>query len=270
MDDFAAVSVVIPCFRCTKTICRAVDSIAEQTLRPSEVILVDDCSGDDTLAELYKIQYRHPEGWIKIIASEKNSGPGTARNIGWEAATKPYIAFLDADDSWHPQKIEVQYGWMDCNPDVTLSGHAVSQTDSSIHHKKASLLTKEEFIPVKCKNLLMSNYFATSTVMVLSDINQRFIDGNRYCEDYQLWLNICFSGLKCHYLKTPVMAYQFKAAYGQGGLSSALWKMEKGELAAYRDLYQKNHIGMLTLSLITAWSLLKYTKRLITSSLSRK
>lgn len=270
MGDLAGVSVVIPCFRCIKTIRRAVDSIAEQTLRPSEVILVDDCSGDDTLSELYKIQYSHPEGWIKVIASEKNSGPGTARNLGWESATQPYIAFLDADDSWHPQKIEFQYSWMLNNSDVTLSGHAFTQIDSSDNSQKVSLQTKVQFTPVKCKHLLMSNYFATSTVMVRSDINQRFIDGSHYCEDYQLWLNICFSGLKCHYLKSPIMAYQYKAAYGQFGLSSALWKMEKGELAAFRYLYKKNHIDVFTLSSISAWSLLKFTKRLVASSFSRK
>ena len=127
MLELAKVSVVIPCYRCADTIARAVTSIAEQTSRPAEVILVDDCSGDDTLATLYELQAEYPQGWVKVIESPKNAGPGTARNLGWEAATQAYIAFLDADDSWHPQKIEMQYGWMSKNPEVALTGHTCQQ-----------------------------------------------------------------------------------------------------------------------------------------------
>jgi len=78
----ADVSVIIPCYRCTDTIERAVNSIAEQTLLPAEVILVDDLSGDNTLAQLHRIQENYPQGWIHVIALPKNASPGTARNVG--------------------------------------------------------------------------------------------------------------------------------------------------------------------------------------------
>jgi len=119
-DVIAPVSVVIPCYRCGATIKRAVDSVAAQTLRPAEVILIEDGSGDNTLEQLYRVQGEHPKDWIKIIALEKNSGPSFARNTGWDAATQPYIAFLDADDSWHPQKTEIQYQWMAAHPKVCV------------------------------------------------------------------------------------------------------------------------------------------------------
>jgi glycosyltransferase involved in cell wall biosynthesis len=121
--NIARVSVVIPCYRCADTIERAVMSVAEQTLKPYEVILVEDCSGDYTLDVLYSLQSQFDVDWIKIIPLKVNSGPGTARNVGWNASQQDYIAFLDADDSWHPQKIEIQYGWMVKNSDVDMTGH---------------------------------------------------------------------------------------------------------------------------------------------------
>ncbi|HEX7588324.1 MAG TPA: glycosyltransferase, partial [Anaerolineae bacterium] len=64
----ASVSVVIPCYRCAENIARAVESVVRQTLSPAEVILVDDGSGDDTLATLRALQTRYGLAWIKVIA----------------------------------------------------------------------------------------------------------------------------------------------------------------------------------------------------------
>lgn len=131
---FADVSVVIPCYRCSDVIERAVTSVWEQTLRPAEVILVDDCSGDGTVDTLYALQKKFPPNWIKVIELEQNSGPGEARNAGWAAASHSYVAFLDADDSWHPQKIEIQYSWMIEHPDVVLTGHECVRHSGNINH----------------------------------------------------------------------------------------------------------------------------------------
>ena len=82
MDREAAVSVVIPCFRCAATVGRAVESVASQTLRPAEVVLVDDCSTDDTGLELGRLQRHYGAAWIKILKLARNVGPGGARNAG--------------------------------------------------------------------------------------------------------------------------------------------------------------------------------------------
>src|SRR5690606_11478324 len=105
------------------TVVRAVASVDAQTLLPAEVILVDDSSGDGTLNVLYSLQEKYTPGWIKVLALPENVGAGEARNAGWEMATQDYIAFLDADDSWHPQKIEIQYEWMRSHIDVSFTGH---------------------------------------------------------------------------------------------------------------------------------------------------
>src|SRR5574340_1082572 len=120
IDERAPVSVVIPCYCCSETIGRALVSIASQTMLPQEVILVEDASpdGGETLGKLRHLAGEYGETFIvKVIALKENCGAGSARNRGWEAAGQPYIAFLDADDAWHPKKIELQYSWMCEHPE---------------------------------------------------------------------------------------------------------------------------------------------------------
>ncbi len=119
----AAVSVIIPCFRCAKTIERAIASVAAQTVLPAEVILVDDASGDGTRLLLSELKSHYATGWVKLVLLDQNVGAGSARNAGWAAASQPLIAFLDADDAWHFRKIEIQHAYMAANPDVALCGH---------------------------------------------------------------------------------------------------------------------------------------------------
>jgi len=266
MSKKADVSVIIPCYRCCDTITRAVKSIAEQTMLPAEVILIDDCSGDETLTKLYQIQSAYPKGWIQVVALSENVGAGMARNAGWEVTSYRYIAFLDSDDSWHPQKIEIQYGWMEKHPGVSLTGHAWQQgTDGKLLHGLVDYsINNAEFSEVSKSKLLLKNYFSTPSVMLRRDIALRFSMGKRYSEDYQLWMKICFADLKCHFSFLP-LAYLYKRAYGEAGLSSALWKMEKGELAVYVSLFNSKKIKVITLIFLLGFSITKFLRRVVVS-----
>lgn len=222
----ASVSVVIPCFRCSGTIERAVESVFKQTLRPYEVILVEDCSGDQTLSKLYEIKERYPEGWIKVVALEKNGGPGTARNKGWDLSRQEYIAFLDADDSWHPQKVEIQYQWMVEHPEAVLTGHGCDFRKEGDFVGDFSFSEKREVDRVYRRRLLMSNQFPTRSVMLKKDLSYRFKDGKRYCEDYLLWLQICFLvGRAIGFLKISLLI--IKRSLGWGGLAGSYGKCRK-------------------------------------------
>lgn len=257
--------MVIPCFRCGLTIGRAVASVAQQALKPAEIILVDDASGDDTLGVLREIEQQHT-GWIKVVALDENLGAASARNAGWAVATQPYIAFLDADDSWHPKKLHIQYEYMRNDPDVTLCGH------------QCALLRDSESPPVLPKNLhvtkisagslLLKNAFSTPTVMLKRDIPFRFREGVRYLEDILLWQQIAFAGLQVVRIESP-LAYVHKPFYGAGGLSSQLWKMEKGELSNFVVLYQAGSIGFLQYAAATLFSIIKFIKRLLVTTLKR-
>jgi glycosyltransferase involved in cell wall biosynthesis len=254
----APVSVVIPCYRCKETIDRAIASVAAQTLRPAEVILVDDGSGDGTREHLERLAAAHPAGWIRVVPLERNEGAASARNAGWVAARQPYLAFLDADDAWHPRKIELQYAYMAAHPDVALSGHGCRLARGPVEHERIEAIEAE---PMSRLALLASNSLATPSVMLRRGLPQRFRAGRRHVDDHLLWLQIQGSGGQVVWLAPP-LAYVYKARYGEGGLSAQLWPMEKAELANYWILRSEGGIGWLGAAALSAWSLAKFLRRL--------
>lgn len=259
------VSVVIPCFRCSKTIGHAVASIAQQTIKPAEVILVDDASGDSTLSVLQELAQAYP-GWVKVLRLGENRGAASARNAGWEAASQPYIAFLDADDAWHPEKLRIQYEYMCSNPEVAVSGHQCMWLRDGETPPDAPLIMTTS--KIEAISLIFRNCFSTPTVMLKRNIQFRFSDNKRYCEDSYLWQQIAFAGLLVTRMETT-LAYIHKAPYGEGGLSAQLWEMEKGELDNLVTLYQAGRINWLLLIVATGFSILKYVKRLVVTWINR-
>jgi glycosyltransferase involved in cell wall biosynthesis len=96
----AAISVVIPTYNYARFVCEAVDSALSQSLRPQEVIVVDDGSTDDTSDRLRQFGDR-----IRYVF-QQNGGLSKARNTGIREARGDWVAFLDSDDIWHPRKLE--------------------------------------------------------------------------------------------------------------------------------------------------------------------
>ena len=263
---YVPVSVVIPCYCCEDTIERAVVSVMNQTALPVEVIVVDDASPDHgrTLSKLQELQERfRDKTHIEIIALKNNSGPSVARNAGWETATQPYIAFLDADDAWHPQKLEIQYGWMKEHPEIALTGHkCLWLKEDSLPQSCEPLPKVEEFQVRRITklSLLFSSRFSTPSVILKSELPFRFEPKKRYSEDYLLWLQITLSGYQGAYLDLP-LAYLYKAPYGEGGLSGDLWKMEKGELDTYYQVYKEGYINLFAWLFLVLFSSAKFCRR---------
>lgn len=249
------VSVIIPCYQAASTIRRCVESVMCQRALPREVILVNDGSTDDTEAVLLALQ----EAWqqhfeIKVISLNKNQGVAAARNAGWAVAKGKLLAFLDADDSWHPEKLSIQAEWMHANPEVDLSCHAISTKPVLSPFK---LVSRQ----VSKKSLLFKNKVLTSTVMLKREVPLRFNALQRYSEDYQLWLRLAFSGFSIAYLEAP-MTMRFKAAYGERGLSQNLWAMQFAELGNYRALWKQGYISVFLYLGACFFSAIKFIKRL--------
>lgn len=112
------VSVIIPCFNAAKTIAGAIASVRRQTYPNVEIIAVDDCSRDDTLAMLR----REETGAVRVIAKAQNGGAAAARNDGIAAARGAFLAFLDADDEWHPDKLRLQIAVIAEREDMVMVG----------------------------------------------------------------------------------------------------------------------------------------------------
>ncbi len=104
------VSIITPSYNSAKFIGKTIDSFISQTYKNWEMIIIDDCSTDSS-AEFIKT-YEEKDSRIKLVQLKENSGAAVARNIGIQLAQGRFIAFLDSDDSWLPEKLERQIDFM--------------------------------------------------------------------------------------------------------------------------------------------------------------
>jgi glycosyltransferase involved in cell wall biosynthesis len=261
----APVSVVIPCYNCADTVTYAVASVVNQTYRPKEVILVDDASSDNgrTPQVLEELQDRFGKAlgkeWLKVIHRSDNGGPGTARNTGWDAATQPLVAFLDADDTWHPRKIEVQHEVMSQLPGISFSCHRYRILARRETPDFLAVAAPCGTRPVRPRALLFRNFIHTSTVMVRRSLPVRFPE-KRYSEDYLLWLLLVLEGYRGVFIDAE-LTFRHKPPYGAGGLSGKLWRMEAGELENYWELHRRGKLSFISAGLLTLISLSKFARR---------
>jgi len=269
-SEIANVSVIIPCYCCTGTVERALRSVVQQSMPPVEIILVDDASNDDgaTLSCLKQLIHQFEGGGISIrlMSLAENGGPSVARNAAWDVATAECVAFLDADDAWHPKKLEIQYRWMKMHPEVVLSGHFCNQMDTSM--SPLDSVPQCSARPCELRSMLFKNPLSTRTVMTRRDLPLRFAADKRYAEDFLLWLQIAASGVQIYVLDV-VLAYSFKPAYGESGLSGDLWRMERGELDNFCRLYKAGSIAGSMYVAASVFSLLKYVRRMIIGAYKR-
>ena len=262
----ANVSVIIPCYCCVDTVERALISVLQQTIPAVEIILVDDASNDNgaTLAclrQLCETSAQRSDVPIQLITLQENGGPSVARNAAWDRAKAEYVAFLDADDVWHPKKLEIQYGWMAAHPEVSLSGHYSQYVDGEIL-PTSEITTHWSAKPCKFRSILFRNPLLTRTVMMHRNILLRFAVDKRYSEDYLLWLQAVVSGKEAFVLSV-VLAYSFKPSYDASGLSGDLWRMESGELDNFRRLHRDKSISSVMYITVNLFSLMKYFWRVI-------
>jgi glycosyltransferase involved in cell wall biosynthesis len=239
-SEVAPVSVVVPCYRCADTIGPAVASVAAQRLPPAEVLLVDDCSGDGTLDRLHEVAAGYPDGWVKVFSLPCNGGPSAARNHGWARASQPYIAFLDADDTWHPEKLAIQMEVLAGDPGIALLAHAMNvqaRTDPPPPVRRPIVV---RVLPNRLP--LLGSPFPTASMLLQRDLPFRFDERRRRAEDFMLWAQILLSGYRCARIE-PVLASWHKPPFGAGGLSGDMDAMYEAAIDVRRSLYQQGLIG---------------------------
>lgn len=253
------VTVVIPAFNAAATLPRALASVFAQTRAPAEIVVVDDASQDHTWKVLQGYgKHRLP---IRTLRLERNSGVAAARNAGWAMAREDYVAFLDADDAWHPRKLEIQYDWMIRHPQVALCGHRCEV----IGMPMALIDFADDEIPVRRFGLgqfLLANRLSTPTVMLRRLLPERFMDGKRHSEDYLLWMQIVAAHGPAAFIDMP-LAYLFKARYGATGLSGDMWRSQLGEIDTLTHLRHARVLGRATWGAAVVWSWLKFARRLL-------
>lgn len=200
-----SVSVIIPAYNAARTIERSLRSVFSQRYPALQIIVVDDGSTDNTAQILQNNYY----GVIQYVF-QSNGGAAAARNRGLAEATGKYIAFLDADDEWTPDKLCLQYATMENNRSVGLSFTDMSHWEngllvhrSYLHERKYNFVSSGMIYD----QLLHECFIFTPTVMMRRDIVERvglFDESLRISEDYDLWLRIAKS-YEVLYIDTPLL-----------------------------------------------------------------
>lgn len=249
------VTVVIPSYNTRQTIRRAIDSVLFQTEHPKELIIIDDCSTDGTYEMLEELSSRKFPFSISIIRNTSNLGPGLSRNIGWDHAKSGWIAFLDADDAWHPQKLELQFRAIERMPDIDLICTESIIFSHLVEQQKFPL--PPYFTSLNFVSSLFRNPIPTRSVVLRTNIPFRFPKG--LSEDYALWLQCLDAKLTVVKLQVP-LSFHFRPEFSKGGLSGDLLNHELCELRTLSKYLRKNPIQA---TLALTFSILKFCRRVL-------
>ena len=193
-NNMPLVSIIIPMYNAEKYIGETIESVVAQTYKNYEILIVDDCSTDNSIALVKKLE--NEDKRIKVIESKINfGGPAKPRNIGVENSLGEYIAFLDADDLWETNKLEIQLNYM-----LEYNYNFTSTNTSNIDNKSNNIDKKYRFIRFLKKrrktftlcSLIKSSFIATSSVMLKKNIFTKFDENKGFIsvEDLYLWLQL--------------------------------------------------------------------------------
>lgn len=247
-------SVVIPCFNSEKTIERAFSSVLNQTFPPREVIFIDDASTDGTQSLLSEIESGAYVFSIKVIKNNSNVGPGKSRNFGWDLATSTWIAFLDSDDAWHREKLEIFNDRLIQDQEIDLLCSDSSFVTEILNEEKSG--KNIGIRQLEYRQTLFKNQIFTRTVVIRRSIEKRFRAG--LSEDFSLWLDCLYSGLKVIYINSN-LSFHFRPEFSPGGISSNLWKHELYELKAICEFFKRTP---LVVSGALFFSIVKFFRRI--------
>lgn len=225
------VSIITPAYNCSNFIPKTVESVLNQTYQNWEMIIIDDGSTDNTI-KLIK-EYQAFEKRIHFFALNENRGAAVARNNGIKFAKGTYIAFLDSDDLWHPQKLEKQLNLMEINNSV------FSHTSYSLFDENGKAL----HIKSKCNkwvsfnDLVKYNWIGTSTVIYnASVLGKHYMPDLRNRQDWALWIKLIKISKRALFIDEPLTKYTVRL----NSISSNKAKLIKFHWVVYRKVLKFN------------------------------
>jgi len=226
------ISVVIGAYNCGAFIQETVNSVINQSMPDWELIIVDDCSTDDTCKKINTIKDKR----IKLITLEKNSHlPAITRNIGIRESSGKYIAFLDHDDLWLRDKLKIQSEYIGKNPDIALTFCSFRIKSPSRRWNNKILSPKRRINPGYLYDQLLGfNFIPCSSVVAKKSVleEMHYFDEDPdivTSEDWDLWLRIAMSH-KIAFIPKVLGIYKMHSANFSGTgkrLEKAIYAVDK-------------------------------------------
>lgn len=228
-ENAPLVSVIMPLYNSERHVREAIESVQAQTLGSWELCITDDCSTDSSAAIVTELSNSDPR--IRLFRQERNQGAAVARNVSLENARGRFIAYLDADDVWAPEKLECQTAFME------RGGYGFSCTSYKVIGEDGELLGKTVTMPAKSNlnGFLANNYLQTVGIMAdLSRVDKHLLHmpNLRRRQDAATWIQVLQAGHDCYGLAEPLCYYRRTA----GSLSSNKVKAVKGVWYLYREV----------------------------------
>jgi glycosyltransferase involved in cell wall biosynthesis len=231
-------------YNAQKYVSYTMDSVLNQTYSNWEMLIVDDCSTDESL-DIVK-SYAKKDSRIKYLKAKTNSGVSNARNIALENANGQFIAFLDSDDIWHPKKLEKQISFMKKNDStITFTSYELIDEDG----KKLNKIIKAPKI-VKYEDLLKSNSLGCLTVVIdRTKLKDDIKMSKMRHEDYILWLSILKKGHIAQGINEVLALYRKSNVSLSGNkIKSAMWTWNiyrnVENLPIYKSIYYFINYGI--------------------------
>lgn len=225
------VSIITPSYNSSRFVRATIESIQVQTYQNWELLITDDCSNDGSVSVIR--EYMEKDSRIKLFIQETNQGPGAARNRSLENATGQYIAFLDSDDVWEPQKLEKQLEFMkEEKAAFVFSAYYLMD-------EKGIPLNKIVHVPAKID---YAGYLRNTIIGCLTVLIDRKQTGDfrmpliRTSQDMATWLLIMKRGFKAYGMPEPMAGYR---VVGNSNTS----KKRKAALDVWKVYRQIEHLS---------------------------
>lgn len=217
------ISIIIPVYNASATIDKTIESALCQSYHNIEVILIDDCSTDNSFDIIKNNSSKDKR--IKVYRNEVNAGVSKARNLGIKLSKGEFIAFLDSDDIWKKDKLEKQIRYIkEKNADICYTSYEItnsSDSDLGIYRVPSN---------INYKGLLKENIICCSSVLIKSKIlKENQFNSKFFHEDFVLWLKLLKIGFKAIGLQESLVIYK------KGGRSANKIKASKNRWIIYRE-----------------------------------
>lgn len=261
------ISVVIPAYNSEMTIKDCIDSVLSQSRVDlvEEIIVVNDGSSDNTATMIQKVYSN--EKLVKIISKE-NGGVSSARNAGIKAARGDWIALLDSDDVWLPEKLEKQWAEIERNHEIVFIGCNRNQENLRYGTKAG-----ENLYTLNIHQLLIKMWPHTSTALIRKDVFQTigyFNEQMRYAEDGEMWNRIALRYPLYYISESLEIAGGNKNTFGESGLSANLKGMYEGNVRNISQLHLQKDISTPFFLFLRSFYWVKYLRRIFITEINRK
>jgi len=228
------VSIITPSFNSEKFIVEAIQSVQHQTYQHWEMIIVDDCSSDETVSIVEEIAIK--DARVQLFKLEKNSGTGISRNAALGKANGKYIAFLDADDLWKPNKLAVQIEFMKVNnlPFTFSFYECINEAGEPLNRRI------EAPLHLSYRQLFFCNYVGNLTgIYDVNYFGKIAISSIRKRQDWMMWLTVLKKIKFAQLVPESLAFYRIR----DNSISASKFDLVKHNFSVYRAYHRLNLIG---------------------------